>query len=230
VICWRLDETASPWANSGNGGTLNLTAKSGSVVNVRQGVFDLSVSNGPSATYGINSGNTSIGQSNSISISAWVYFRTFVVLGSLTRIVAKQYRNDGTWADPYLSVGINMTGSSVGGWQALVCRGAVFSTLDVTDVIDYVLLNEWTLLSITYDASTGVLRMYKNGDLVKSTTLSAANLDWGTSGPWDVAANSNQSGEAINGIVDDVRVANVVRAQAYYQDMYRKGANLVTTY
>lgn len=221
VINWTFDESAAPFANSGTAGTLNATAGTGSVITSRQGIFNLGVSNGSGATNGLTSGNTSLGESNSITVSCWAYLRAYT---NFADIVVKQYRNDGTWTAPFASVQLDQDNSGNGGLQFVVAIGGVARVVNSIPAADKLQLNTWYFLSLTYDSTTGTLNGYINGDLIGTTTGAAGNIDWGTHGAWCVLGNTATTSETTNGMVDDVRIENVVRSQAYLQAMYRAGA------
>ena len=223
VINWIFDESAAPFANSGTGGSLNSSAGSGSVITSRQGIFNLAVSNGSGATNGLTSGNTSVGESNSITLSCWVYLRAYT---NFADIVVKQYRNDGTWTAPFASVQLDQDNSGNGGLQFVVAIGGVARVVNSIPAADKLQLNKWYFLALTYDSTTGTLSGYINGDLIGTATGAAGNIDWGTHGAWCVLGNTATTSETTNGMVDDVRIENVVRSQAYLQTMYRAGAGL----
>lgn len=171
ALRWSFDEAGPPFANSGAAGVLPLTAGGGTAaVFGRGGVFGQCVDFG-GAVNGMVSGNTQVGETaGPWTASAWVKVRAFPA--QFPHVLAKQYRNDGTWTSPFSSVDIQLTNAADGSWQAL-------TTIDGSPKViavggnDKVILNQWHHLALSFDGTN--LIAYKDGDVVGSlvTTLPA---------------------------------------------------------
>ena len=84
--------------------------------------------------------------------------------------------------------------------------------------------NAWSHVGITYDNTT--TKVYINGNLVGSTTNGSGptNIKYtGFAGPWTFVARPSNT-EVPAGSICDFRIANVVRPQSYFQNIYRLGA------
>ena len=96
-----------------------------------------------------------------------------------------------------------------------------------TDTGVGVVLNTWTHMATTYDGSTQVERLYVNGDPVWGN-------DWsgGFPGGWQVPASSITLGKHDNleqnyfaGVIDEVRIWDVVRTGAEIKANYNKAVS-----
>jgi len=216
IINWKFDETAAPYVNSGSGSSLSLTTFTGTPVSIT-GLFNKGLGCSLST---ITTGNTSVNEptGNSLTVSAWVKARSYATFAT---VINKAYRNDNTWSSPFVALYLSLTNSGDGSWgPAITTTGGVLTQPAIGGAFR-VPLHVWTLLSYTYDGTT--LRSYINGALAHSVNVSGS-IDYGTHGPWDVGGVSNASvGQFWDGHIDDVRVENVVRSQAYFEEMYKRG-------
>ena len=220
LLCWTLNESAAPFANTGTGGTLNLTVNFGTPSTNLTGLFGQAV--GFNGNSGLSSGNTSVDPTGtSMTLSCWVFIRNFAVAGN--NLVNKEYRNDGTHNSPYNALGITQLTTADGTWQAgiAVSGSQVAITMNTSDY--KIPQNTWTLLAITYDGTT--LSAYINGALA-GTAVQSGTIDFGTNGPYGVGDYPNATGASSNAIIDDVRVESTVRSQSYLQNMYKQGVGL----
>ena len=221
-LYYKFSETASPFANSGAAGTLAMTAQSGSIVQSRLGIFDNAVSNVVTATNSVATAVTQLGESASITITAWVYLRAYA---SFADFVIKQYRNDGTYTSPYCSAQMQLDNSGNGGIQFFVYIAGTARSVTGIGAADKIQLNAWTHIAMTYDSTVGTVTAYINGNAVGTATGSATAIDWGTHGSWAVLGNG-LGAETMNGMIDDVRVESVARSASYIATMWRNGVGL----
>jgi hypothetical protein len=218
IINWKLDETSSPYANSGAGSALNLTTFIGTPASIT-GIFNKAL--GCSGTI-ISSGNSSVNEvtGTSLSVSVWVRARSFASFGT---IFNKAYRNNNSWSSPFVSIYLSFSNTGDGSWGPAITTGAGVLTQPFVGGAYRVTLGVWTLLSYTYDGSN--LRSYINGALANTTAVTGA-IDYGTHGPWDIGGVSNAGvNQFWDGHIDDLRIENVVRSQAYFEAMYKAGVN-----
>jgi len=81
--------------------------------------------------------------------------------------------------------------------------------------------NEWTLVTATYDGTTG--RVYKNGAEVGNQVFT--DVDTQAGGDFRIAdSNWNSAAENFNGYIDDVRVYNRALTPAEISELYNGGA------
>lgn len=227
-INWLMDST-NPYTNQGFGAAATLSLISGATVTQRSGIFGqgLVVISGSSGI--LTTGDTSAGESSSVSISCWLKLRAY--RAQYGDIVSKNYNlNSSSWgAGGNYYIGFSMTNSADGTLSANTTTGTN-NTFNPTIAEDRVPLDTWTLLSMTYNETTGEMILYKNGSAIASRTVTAAPLAWGAHGPWYIGGNPKVSSDYIDGMIDDVRIESVVRSPEYFEDMYRKGLGLYDTY
>lgn len=257
IVVWRLDEATAPFVNSSTSGSApshavsDLNTLSGTVFTQQPTPFSAS---GPGTGIQLLGNNSSsprnfIGGANDflpqppITISFWYYQRTYDSTGFTQHGLDKQ-TTTGVWSGVtfnsifvaqnrrYVSLASQfdfgfVTNSSGAGGNAIAVQ-------DVT-----VPLNTWSYIGVTYDGTT--LLSYINGNNVGSATASpTGNIYYsGTPGPWFIGAIPSGSGNPEEGQFGmcDVRVANVVRNQAYFQNIYQNAilnfsgaGGFITTY
>jgi streptogramin lyase len=224
LLCWTLNETAAPFASTGSNTSTSLTVTLGSVTPgfpsiFLQGVLFNSVT---SSTGVISSGNSSVEPTlQAFTVSCWVKITTFTASGI---IVAKAYRNDGTYNTPFNSLQISEGPSPDGTWNVGVTVGGTrtLATISTPKLVQ----NEWIFLAMTWDGNN--VLAYLNGALASTTNVAFGpnNVDFGTHGPWNVGNTGTATTGGIVGTVDDVRVESVVRSAAYLTQVYKTGLGL----
>lgn len=217
-VYWPLDESASPWLSYGAAGALNLTTGYGSPLSAQTGLFGNCVDFTNNS--GLQTAETSVGESSSISISVWVWLRSYTSYGE---IIDKRYQTSSGWSVPYTSIAIAQNNTTDGQWISNISVSGVSHSIVNSAGQFKIPLNEWVLLSATYDGTTH--RTYINGNAAGTQTPGGA-IDWGSHGRWQVGAVSVISAQSNDGKIDDVRIENTVRSQAYYQAMYKQGIGL----
>lgn len=114
--------------------------------------------------------------------------------------------------------------------------GNTASAPQVTDATSFP-ANAWVHVAVTYNASTGAMRLYRDGNLVASATVATGSYTGGNTfiGAW--SNNGTAATEAyLGGKIDEVRIWNVVRTQSEIQASMNKEldpageANLVAYY
>jgi hypothetical protein len=218
LIHWSLDESAVPFASTGQNTTLTLVKgyNPSNIVENRTGVFGQACefTPGTSAT----SGDTAVTPpGDTLTISCWVYCRSFP---SPSIFIGKTYHLTGTgWNSPFWSIAISPDTSGI-----FVLQYNIAGTLTEQDgpATQPISLNSWCFLAVTYD---GVLfRQYLNGNLIQ-TTNSPINspIDWGEGGPWCVGGNNLQQTGGHDGFIDDIRIEDIVRSPEYLERQYKDG-------
>lgn len=209
IINWVF-ETATPWLNRGNGAACNATG-----VNSLQELGERGYNCRQSGAGQIVSPATAVGESNSCTLSFWIYFRGF---GVWSPLVLKNY-NTLTWVAPFMSFGWQLTNAGTGAWQASVTVGGVGRTIAPALTSDHFDQYRWTYCTLTYDAVTGIFIAYMNGNEIVRNAGAAGNIDWGNHGPWYALGNPVTSENAISRI-SDIRIENVARSAAFIKAAY----------
>lgn len=219
AIVWTLDETSSPWANSGVEGTLNLNAGGADVV---AGVPGLVAGNGLFVKYAYGqdayTSATSVGEASDVTWSAWLTMTALPTSQSYYRtIFAKDY--SGGSASSVIMVAdyggaITVTVKTTSSPGSCTCGGA-FIRPGVTSFLGFVY------------SSVGSLSLYQDGRLVGSTSCSGY-IDWGSHGAYHVGGYSPNGGSyEFWGSIDDVRVATVARPTSWWHDVFAQGTQVV---
>lgn len=153
-----------------------------------------------------------------ISVSAWVFVRKFSNFG---QIFSKQY-NDGAWSSPFLSIGLYINNSNDGRWIAYVTTSGILRTLLMPTT--YALPQcGWAHIGCTWDGTT--LRAYLNGTQAGTLVPGGGNIDYGLNpGDWFIGSIPDTgTNDSSSIIIQDIRVANVVRPQSYFANVYFNG-------
>jgi len=236
IVVWKLDDAAAPFINSSTSGSAPSHA-----------VSDLAtLSNGtnppklqqpsPFAAYGTNSAilftgsnsasprNYILGANNfepqaPVTFSCWIYLRIYSN-GLTQHYFAKQHTVN-VWSGTFAQVELqNRTYTSQPSafdlFIAPTSGGAI--VLDASNTIP---LNTWCHVGLVYDGS--FVYGYLNGNLVGQVASTGA-INYGNHGPWFFGGVPAGSGGVEEGAysICDFRVANIVRPQSYFQDIYRK--------
>ena len=224
-IQWLLGEASTPWANTGAAGALNLTNSYGTVAASSRGIMADCVEFG--GTSGLTSAMTSVGEiAQALTVSFWVWMWRSSIADSI--LVNKLYRS--TLSAPYGAFSISIDSGNTAAYpysytaNINIAGTRQFATNKVIGrgIIPF----QWNLCSITFDGTT--LRQYTNGELYAYIAVPGAptNINWGDHGAYQVGADSIASVRSLEGRIEDVRVENVVRTQAYLRAMYLSGLAL----
>ena len=238
VIRWKLDEPSGNWLNTGSGAACPLV-ESGSthtLVRARRGILGPcleQISN--TGTPALETANTSVGESNSLTLSLWFQPASDGSPGYSTEqlLVGKNASAGNTWGDPFATGLVTIHGQlwfyyvvGSGGHQL-----SAFSPRNnggSQDTLASLPAGVWHHIAATFDAATGTASLYRNGLLVGQEIVGASNLGWGAHGPWAVGHRFSlaSAGAKVFGAFADIRVENVVRSQAYLSDLYHQGTGL----
>jgi hypothetical protein len=249
-IVWLLNETSGAYRNTGvlspNSSTTDLTITN-SIIRTGAGLFGgncpqipgtSNFPTGSSATRNYAAGAKTINIAPPITMSCWVYLRSYTT-GNNSAIIGKEYRDSGitsSWAAPFHAISIQtLTANGGGDWTVNV---AINNTTQVQlTVTDFPIpLQNWSHIGITHDGTA--IRAYLNGcqciyysGLTQLNSTAAATLSYtdGTNGFgfWKIGAiTATGSGnkEESNAQIQDVRIANIARPLSYFQAIYTLGA------
>lgn len=225
VMVLLLNETGPVRANSGTlGATANWT-DFGVPVSGAQGLLGNAMYI-PSAflVSGVRNGSggaNDILVTPNISLSGWVFMRRSPTYPA--EIFNKQYFLD-NWVSPFLTFGFQ-THSSGDQCDLYITLGGTLQTALRTPTSFPMPIGRWFHIGGTWDGTT--MRFYINGSLATSTTY-VGTIDYGTlgnRGQWYVGGipntGTNQDSPII---VQDIRIANIVRPQSYFANIYYNGA------
>jgi len=155
-----------------------------------------------------------------ITVSGWILVRYFPTTAASP--FAKAYRPSGTWSNPFITfhwmVVLTTGGTNSNNWDM---RLTIAGGLNIYAASRRLNHNTWHHVGWTWDGAT--LRIYQDGDQIRQDSVAGA-LDYGTSGPYMIGADPPApGGDQGPYLIQDVRVANVVRPASYFRQVYQKG-------
>lgn len=229
LVVWKLDESAGTFVNSSTSPSApshansDLSTISGTIVRQQVSPFAGTGLNSALQFTATNSGaprNFISGAStfeptSPITISWWMNLRSYNTNGAVQHIVNKQ-NTAGVWSGVTFSVW-TMQNQSVGSSTYSIYSNGITSTPTYWTMP----LNNWSHVGVTYDGSTVI--NYLNGNLVQQYAGTGA-INYGGHGPWFIGSIPSGSGSPEESAVSvcDVRIANVVRNQSYFQNIYQQ--------
>jgi hypothetical protein len=215
LLHWTLNEGATPYLNTGTGGTLNLADVNVPVDNAT-GLLSGGVLMPVGVTSYIKSADSTIEPTaNALTVSIWVNAFAINANGG---IFAKAYNSGGGWSSPFFSLYMNLTNDTTGHWTSGITVSGSNTTHSQTDICTLT-PDGWHLLAITFNG-TG-LATYYDGNLCGVANVTGS-VDFGTHGLYEVGGVSGST-QFFYGTFDDVRVESVVRSQSYIRAMLQTG-------
>lgn len=232
LLVYTFDQAAGTTvSNTGvvDGG--NLTADDSAMLGHGGGMFDRRLR--VNADNYVSAGGESVGTDagTSVSLSTW-FMPTSTTIAEYGNIVKKTWTPANNTA-PYVSFGMQYsnTTSATGVWSCLVATSETTRCLDASG-FSSITPYDWNHVGCTYDGTN--LRLYLNGRLVATglynwsgascgnSAGTGGNVDWGT-GPWIIGGTPGETSQWVNGYFDDVRFAGVLRDEAWFTGVYKKG-------
>jgi hypothetical protein len=221
AIFWDLS-SGPPFANLGTAGALNLSLYSNAVVSLRQGIYGLCASLDQQSTDNkgiLKTANTSVGESNSLSVTLWV---KMAYQNSYGLIIGKNYNLNDTAVSPYYAWSIRYSAVANQIFMDAYVNGAL-RNLTMPYYPDYVQPLQWTHLAFTYDSATGVHKAYKNGELRISATYGNYNLGYGTHGSYGLGADAQFQTRIGLGRYEDIRIYSSVLSDTDIWNLFIAG-------
>jgi hypothetical protein len=248
-IVWPLTETSGAYRNVGalspNDTSTDLTITN-TISRTGNSFFDgycvqlpgtSNFPTGSSATRNYVAGAKTINIAPPITVSCWVYLRSYTTSNNST-FIAKEYRDSSitsSWTAPFHALGITTLTSNGGGdW---VVNVAINNTTQVSlTVTDFPIpLGVWSHIGITHNGTA--IRAFLNGcqciyysgtTQLNSTATTTISYTDGTNGFgfWKIGAitaTGSSNKEEPNANIQDVRIANVARSLSYFKNVYRAG-------
>ena len=256
IVVWKLDELTTPFVNSSTSPSAishansDLGTISGSVQTQQPSLFAASGSNSCVLFPGNNSGsprNFISGANNTLpqppfTLSGWMFLRAFDTTGFTIHPFTKQHTTNIWSGSTFSSICIEnrrYNGSNFANqWDFFVRTDGSGNGGNALVATEFCIPEHiWSHVGLTYDGTT--VQAFINGNLVSTGTASpTGNVNYGT-GPWFFGAIPGGSGnpEECAYSICDVRIANIVRPQSYFQNIYRQGVlndatniSIITTY
>lgn len=230
VLVYLLNDGPGTHVNTGTAGSSANWTDFGTPISGAQGLFGpaLYVAGTP-VTSNVDGagGAANVTTGNAISLSGWVFIKRYS--SSPLELFNKQYFLNG-WSTPFLTFGFQMVTSNDGQCDLYItttsgAQGSGSLQTQLRTPTPYVLPQcRWTHIGGTWDGAT--MKFYVNGNLAASGSY-GNNIDFnvlGNRGQWYCGGipgtSVNQTGSAI---FQDIRVANVVRPQSYFANIYFNG-------
>jgi hypothetical protein len=221
---WKFDETSGSSAadSSGNGNTGSLISFPGDnsqwIPGRVGGALNLNNTNvGQGYVTAADSPSLNFTNSLSFSLAAWVKGTPAQISGA--GIIAKGYGGNEEYA-------MDVSG---GAFRFYVRNAAGVSSPIQSSVAPN---NRWQHLIATYDAASGVMNLYVNGQLVSTGPAPTSLLSNGHV----VSIGSRESGAVsgyvwpFNGVIDDVRIYNRALRTNEVQTLYSTAGSLALTF
>lgn len=219
LLCWRFQETASPYVNIGALGTAqNMVDVTGDGTVYQGGQPDGHFGKGlkfamSAATSAALRAPSSVWPTGNITVSVWVTISRLLGANNVGRLFHKAANV--SFTTPFLTASFewNTTDSFHLVKDNTVTPVTVQNTLPHNS--QGLTLNVPHHLVMTF--GDGALKSYIDGALVRSTS-SSATLDLKT-GPWGIG-NYNVTAEHVGGIYHEVRVSSVVRSAEWVRQYW----------
>jgi Concanavalin A-like lectin/glucanases superfamily len=248
IVVWKLDDSGAPFVNSSTSSSApshaisDLGTISGTVILQQPSPFSASGTNScvqftgnqnASPRNTINGANNFLPQPP-ITISCWLLIRAYDTSSLTQHGLAKQVTT-GVWSgSTFASIDFAQNERYNGSGIANTSRfdfsfttNSSNSTGNANTAADNTItLNLWHHLGVTYDG-TNVLSYINGNQVGAAVTNPTGNIYYsGTPGPWFIGAIPAGSGspEECNMAYCDVRIANIIRPQSYFQNIYVNGA------
>jgi len=228
VFVLYLDDPAGTHSNLGSAGSSGDFVDYGNPISGVQGLLGDAMyipSSFISSTRDGAGGANDILVTPNISMSGWIYPRRN--MNFYGEAWNKQYYLNG-WSSPYMSFGVQFNNSSDGGWAFYVTTSGILRTINFTasTLTGYQMMTagRWYHVGGTYDGTT--MNVYLNGTLISTSVPTGGNIDYysGSRGQWYTGGIPG-TGTSQDGciIVQDIRIADVIRPQSYFADIYYNG-------
>jgi hypothetical protein len=218
VAIWQLNEASAPFANSGSGAATAMSVSAGSITADvgERGEFGTAALV-PETLCRLATSTAVPEPTQDITVSFWIFLFEYVSSGSYGRILMKQ-SDPSSWVSPYYSLVLYFT-DALGTGRSIV-RTATGSTI-VEFSSGTVPLFQWNHLGLTYDGTTS--RLYLNGSEIGNNSDGSGNMDWTDHGYWLIGSPVGQSTNWIHAMYQDIRIADVVRDAAWFEEVFSKG-------
>lgn len=223
IIVWKLNELAGDTlANTGASGSSGDLTGSAQLVYGRSGIYDTSIDFRGYNTATFASASSLVKPKDyDINISSWIYPYQF-----MSGVVVMKNSTTGNY-DALSPIILGVTGA----------YGNPFIQIKSTNTTKNLLLVEvsrslrvytWNHFgcSISGSGTSAVVKMYLNGDFIKSMVISGS-IDYVSGGWWAVGGIPTAGAEAGDYKLNDIRIANTVRDAAWWRNIYTNGVHSV---
>jgi hypothetical protein len=225
-IAWNLTGSA-PYPNGGTGGALALPAYSNAVISSRQGIFGKTAALQTLSTDSkglLRTVATAVGESPSITVAFWA---RVLQRKDYSVLFGKVYSGTDALLAPYYAwnfrFGVSASSTFWPWYFEVTTSGVTRPSVAASAPSDCLSVGVWAHLAATYDASTGVLTLYKDGVAIATETLSALVIDYGSHGAYEIGADFGYVPRDWEGLVEDVRVIPSAYTAAQIQALWVAG-------
>jgi hypothetical protein len=220
-LVYTLDESGSPWANTGVAGSLDATARSAGPV-ATAGVFNNGVAlPGPYNTQEfLTTGDTSLGETTtSLSVSGWVWLTDYQS-GQFGTFFQKEYAlQASTWLNPAVMIGYTNNNQGLIRYGITIAATFYSFTVNSAGAID-IPTTGWHHVALVWDGYR--IYIYFDGlqvDVrIPIATAGTYAIDFGAHGPWTFGGDDSNAA-TLSGKLDDIRVSDNVRDASYFEAM-----------
>ena len=233
IVVWSFDDfNTNLFLNSSTstnslGSAANLTVTNGTFLVQQPSLFAKSGTNSCVRFTGNNSGTRNyISGANTVepqapvTFSGWFFVRTLNPT-NLDQHLANKQNTAGVWSGSTFAVFTFHTRASSGNpGQMGLEFGNGGTQLSAANLWPQ---GKWCHLGLTYDGAN--MNVYMDGTLYGTTTTQTGTVDYGGHGPWFFGAIPSGSGNPEESSVSicDFRIANVVRPQSYFANIFNSG-------
>jgi RHS repeat-associated protein len=219
---WHLPSggvgTSDSTGNSADGAAVSaysVSGKIGSADNVSGGWIDIP----SSAAYK---------PASALTLEAWVNPTGNYYSWSWDKVIALDYRADGSWNAPYLSYALQRAGNS----QNFALQVTSAGTMYLAQSAATMLQNSWSHIVGTFDSKTQLLQLYMNGQPDPNTASGPSGpIDYATSQDLTFGSRSPSSpGDFWNGSFDEVRISSVARSADWIATEYNNQSSPTSFY
>jgi hypothetical protein len=225
VLVYLLNDGPGTHVNTGTAGASANLTEYGTPISGAQGLFGNAMYiAGTPVTSSIDGagGANNVTTGNAISLSGWVFLKRYS--SNPLDLFYKQYFLN-AWSNPFLTFGFQMVNSNDGQCDLYITQGNGVLQTQLRTPTAYILpLGKWIHLGGTFDGST--MKFYVNGNLITSGSY-VGNIDFNSNsarGGWLIGGiEGSSTNQTACAIFQDIRMANVVRPQSYFANIYFNG-------
>jgi len=221
VGIWDFDNcTAQDSSGYGNNGTINGAVCSSDTPYsaIGQGTGKNSLSFDGTDDYVNVANSTSLTPTSAITIESWVRIDTTPTNPNQYRGIV--WKSSSTDPDQHVAYALALHTTTTHAKFFLSTDSPTLNGQNITSA-SALPLNTWSFITGTYESSTGTMKLYINGALSKTGSLTAgATIRVSTSA---VRIGINHTADYFDGLVDDVRVYSQALTQSQIQQQYVEG-------
>ena len=221
IFEWNLDDTISPWPNTGSAGSLSLESTGAKARSISGSIFgDNCVTVDADSEHYFRSPETTIGENTSGTVHGWVKLASENSVGNVT-IISKDGATEGPGPPWYGSISIRVSDNYVFNLASIIVTVGdaheiqCFQSSGKSTQGWFPRLT-WTHIALTWDSGVGYI--YVNGRLC-TITASYSTITW-YGKRWKIGYGSTYGA---NADYSKWRVCDIARSPQYINEVYRRG-------